>query len=72
MILAETWACSSVGRAHGLQPWGREFEPPQVHQALQQLSGCGILVPPRLVTILVHVSPKDGRFLAGSSIGRGT
>ena len=25
-------ACSSVGRAPGLQPGGREFEPPQVHQ----------------------------------------
>ncbi len=25
-------ACSSVGRAHGLQPWGQGFEPPQVHQ----------------------------------------
>ena len=26
------WACSSAGRAPGLQPGGREFEPPQVHQ----------------------------------------
>ena len=25
--------CSSVGRAPGLQPGGREFEPPQLHQS---------------------------------------
>ena len=29
---ASAGACSSAGRAHGLQPWGREFDPRQVHQ----------------------------------------
>src|SRR5688572_3406371 len=24
--------CSSVGRAHGLQPWGQGFESPHLHQ----------------------------------------
>ena len=32
MMMKHMWACSSAGRAHGLQPWGREFDPPQVHQ----------------------------------------
>ena len=26
------WGCSSVGRAHGLQPWGQGFESPHLHQ----------------------------------------
>src|SRR6266571_4348921 len=26
--------CSSVGRAHGLQPWGQGFESPHLHQNL--------------------------------------
>src|SRR5262249_25071169 len=27
--------CSSVGRAHGLQPWGQGFESPHLHQSLR-------------------------------------
>jgi hypothetical protein len=26
--------CSSVGRAHGLQPWGQGFESPHLHQVV--------------------------------------
>ncbi len=34
-IIGTGRACSSAGRAHGLQPWGQGFEPPQVHQTYQ-------------------------------------
>ena len=30
--------CSSVGRAHGLQPWGQGFESPHLHQKLLKRS----------------------------------
>jgi hypothetical protein len=30
--------CSSVGRAHGLQPWGQGFDSPHLHQASGDLN----------------------------------
>ena len=35
MVFRFARACSSAGRAHGLQPWGREFDPPQVHHTVK-------------------------------------
>ena len=36
--------CSSVGRAHGLQPWGQGFDSPHLHQSVADLrlpiAGC--------------------------------
>lgn len=29
------WRISSVGRAHGLWPWSREFEPPILHSTIK-------------------------------------
>jgi hypothetical protein len=32
MLNAESWGCSSAGRAPGLQPGGHRFDPGQLHQ----------------------------------------
>ena len=37
-FLTSSWACSSVGRAPGLQPGGQGFESPQVHQPTSNIS----------------------------------
>ena len=47
--------CSSVGRAHGLQPWGQGFESPHLHQLIVedcQRDGDDLVEELRIVTVV--------------------